>query len=94
MQFEVQWQDSVQTFIETYIVNGLKDMRSALQLEALISKKNEIHDVSVTLINPRHQNDVPKCSRRLYHFHPVIGVFIFPLFNFVCIQQGTFKLWE
>ena len=83
MHFEVQWQDSVQTFIETYIVNGLKDMRSALQLEALISKKNEIHEVSVTLINPRHQNDVPKCCRRL-----------FPLFNFVCIQQGTFKLRE
>ena len=50
-----------------YIVNGLKDMQSALQLEVLILKRNERHEVSVTLINRRCQNDVPKYSVRLYH---------------------------
>ena len=43
----------MQTFIETYIVNGLKDMQSALQLDVLISKRNERHEVSVTLIERR-----------------------------------------
>ena len=43
------------------------------------SKRNERH-VSVTLINRRRQNDVPKCSVRLYH----------P--NFICILQSQYKL--
>ena len=58
-----------------YIVDGLKDMQSALQLEVLILKRNERLEVSVTLINRRCQNDVPKYFVRLYH----------P--NFICVLK-------
>ena len=54
-------------------------MQSALQLEVLISKRNERHEVSVTLINRRCQNDVPKYSVRIYH----------P--NFICVLQSQYK---
>ena len=56
-------------FIKMYIVNGQRDICNVLRVEALISIRNEIHEVCKTLINQRRQHDVPKCSVCLYRLN-------------------------
>ena len=49
-----------------YVVNGWRDICSALCVEALILKRIAGHELNKTLINRRRQRDVPKFSVRPY----------------------------